>query len=904
MTLPIGTKLGPYEIVASIGSGGMGEVYKARDTRLERVVAIKVLPESMAKDSARLTRFQQEARALSALNHPNLLAIFDVGAENGTNFIVSEYLEGQTLRERLEAGPLPCRKAAEVARQVVIGMAAAHEKGIVHRDLKPDNIFLTRDDHAKILDFGLAKHALGGDGAFGGTLTGLTMTGPTMGGPALTAPGSVMGTVGYMSPEQVRGQTVDYRSDIFSFGAILYEMVTGKRAFTGDSAIETMNAILKSDVEEIDPSKITASPGIAPIVRHCSEKNPADRFQSARDLGFALGALSGTETRPAMSGSGAVAAIDAKSAGKWEWVWKAAAGVLGAAFLVMAWSVFHKSASEGQQVFAIATPGEVNHLALSADGKWLAYTTPDEESGKSVLVIQKVGTSKLAVLKGTEGASYPFWSPDNKNLGFFADGKLKKIGVNGGGAETLALTPNARGGSWGSKGVILYTPQIGSGIWRINPDGTHDEQVTEQYFLPEESSHRWPVFLPDGEHFLFWGGSFANADDDPISWIYEATLDGKERKKLVQTHSNPGYANGELLYLDKRGSLVATKLDTGAARVGEEKRVIADVVGFQASTYWGAFTAAENGTVVYNSSAGSTLSALTWFDRAGQDLGQVGEVGVLANPSFSPDDQFVAVDRTDLKARNVDVWINDLKRGTASRFTFDPAEDVSAAWSRDGQAIAYRSAAGSVTVDVKKFQGTEKEKVVLEQRAKIGRQEFIPNSWSADNAQILCTAQFGRGEIGLATVASNGSGDKEFLRGKASYANGQISPDGKWVAYQSNETGDWEVYVTTFPGASGKWQVSRGGGTEPRWRGDGKEMFYIGPHGELTAVEVNSGGSFSAGVPMKLFPFHGRAQISSTDLSTYDVTKDGKKFIVNRYVRPANVAPLTVVLNAGAEGEK
>jgi len=410
--------------------------------------------------------------------------------------------------------------------------------------------------------------------------------------------------------------------------------------------------------------------------------------------------------------------------------------------------------------------------------------------------------------------------------------------------------------------------------------------------------------LPDGEHFLFWGGSFANADDDPISWIYEATLDGKERKKLVQAHSNSGYANGQLLYLDKRGSLVATKLDISAARVGEDKRVIADVVGFQASTYWGAFTAAENGTVVYNSSAGSTVSALTWFDRAGKELGRVGEVGVLANPSLSPDDQFVAVDRTDLKEKNVDVWIHNLKRGTASRFTFDPAEDVSAAWSRDGQAIAYRSAAGSVTVDVKKFQGVEKEKVVLEQKAKIGRQEFIPNSWSADNAQILCTAQFGRGEIGLATVASNGSGDKEFLRGRASYANGQISPDGKWVAYQSNESGDWDIYVTTFPGASGKWQVSRGGGTEPRWRGDGKEMFYIGPHGELTAVALNNGGSFSAGVPMKLFPFQGRAQISSTDLSTYDVTKDGKKFIVNRYVRPENVAPLTVVLNAGAEGKK
>jgi Tol biopolymer transport system component len=893
MMLAAGLRLGPYEIISPLGAGGMGEVYKARDTRLERLVAIKVLPESLARDAARLTRFQQEARALSALNHPNLLAIFDVGSENGTNYLVSEFLEGQTLRERLSEGLLLCRKATEYARQIVSGMAAAHEKGIVHRDLKPENIFLTRDDHVKILDFGLAKHSLGGDGlpSATATLATQTMSGPTMGAAALTEPGSVMGTVGYMSPEQVRGQVVDYRSDIFSFGAILYEMVTQKRAFTGDSAIETMNAILKSEPEEIDPSKIGGWPGIAPIVRHCMEKNPADRFQSARDLGFALAALSGTESRAAIAADG--------PSRKLGWVAGVALGALIAAFALMAWSVFHKTANVEQQVFAITTLGEVNHLALSADGVMLAYTTPDEESGKSVLVLQKVGMPGKIILKGTDGASYPFWSPDDKFVGFFADGKLKKIGIEGGGAETLALAPNARGGSWGSKGVILFTPQIGSGIWRINPDGTHAEEVTEKYFLPEESSHRWPVFLPDGEHFLFWGGSFANADEDPISWIYEATLDGKERKKLVAAHSNPGFANGQLMYVDKRGSLMASTLDTGTAHVGEQKRMIADVVGFQASTYWGAFTAAENGTGVYNSSAGSTLSALTWFDRMGKELGRLGEVGVLANPSLSPDDQFVAVDRTDLKARNVDVWIHDLKRGTASRFTFDPAEDVSAAWSRDGQSIAFRSAAGRVTVDVKKFQGAEKEKVVLEQVAKIGRQEFIPNSWSADNSQILCTAQFSRGEIGLATVASDGSGDKEFLSGKASYANGQISPDGKWVAYQANESGDWEIYVTTFPGASGKWQVSRGGGTEPRWRGDGREMYYVGPHGELTAVEVNARETFSAAVPVKLFPFHGRAMISSTDLATYDVTKDGKKFIVNRYVKPENVAPLTVVLNAG-----
>lgn len=894
MTLAPGSRLGPYEVISPVGAGGMGEVYKARDTRLDRLVAIKVLPESLASDADRLLRFQQEARALSALNHPNLLAIFDVGNENGTNYLVSEFLEGQTLRDLLNGGSLPCRKGIEYARQIASGMAAAHEKGVIHRDLKPENIFLTRDDHAKILDFGLAKQSIGRDALSSPTAT---MTGPTMGGAALTEPGTVMGTVGYMSPEQVRGQPADYRSDIFSFGAILYEMVTQRRAFGGDSAIETMNAILKSDVPDIELTQISASPGIAPIVRHCMEKNPGDRFQSARDLGFALNALSGSESRAAVPTAPAVP----KRLG---WTVGAALGALLAVGAVFAFWNWRRPASGEQSSFAIPIQGEVNHLALSPDGRMLAYTTPDEDSGKNVLVVQRVGTLSYTVLKGTEGASYPFWSPDDKYVAFFAEGKLKKIAVGGGSPEVLALATNARGGSWGSKNVIVYAPHVGGAIWRINPDGSHAEPVTEKYFLAEEGSHRWPVFLPDGEHFLFWAGEFGSLEDDSVNAIYESSLSGNGRTKIVLANSNPGYANGQLIYVDKRRSLVATKLDVARGRVADEKGLIGEGIGFQTSTYWGAFAASENGTVVYNTSAGATMSALTWFDRAGKELGRLGEPGVLANPSLSPDDQLVAVDRTDTKASNVDVWINDVKRGTASRFTFDPAEEVTPVWSRDGQRIAFRSAAGRDSVRVKTVQGAEQEKIILNQLERKGRREFIPNSWSADNSQILCTTQFGKGSVGLALVSSSGGGQKPFLSGNASYSNGQISPDGKWVAYASNESSDWEIYVTTFPGASGKWQVSRGGGTEPRWRGDGREIFYIGPRGELTAVEVSSGTNFSAGTPMKLFPFHGRAQISSTDLFTYDVTKDGKRFIVNRYVKPDRVAPLIVVLNAGVTPEK
>jgi Tol biopolymer transport system component len=775
---------------------------------------------------------------------------------------------------------LPQRKLAEYSTRIANGLAAAHEKGIVHRDLKPDNVFVTNDEHVKILDFGLAKYAAEA-GLAGDTLT--------MGN--ATAPGTVMGTVGYMSPEQVRGQVADSRSDIFSFGAILYEMVTGKKAFEGNSSVETMNAILKEEPAEIDLEKSKVAPGVDRILRHCLEKNPADRFQSARDLGFALSALSGTGATAALS------KVEEKprALGGWTWV---LAGIALASLLGLLMALRGGKEHAGQLEFAIPLKGEANHLALSADGTMLAYTTPDEKTGESVINVQRVGSMAVTTLRGTEGASYPFWSPDNQYLAFYADGKLKKVAIAGGAPQVLALAPNGRGGSWGRKNVILFAPQTGTAIWKINADGTQAENLTGKLMTDKESSHRWPTFLPDGEHFLFWGGNFANLDNDEESWIYLYSLRGGDRKRILLTHCNAEYANGLLLFWEKGRGLVAAKFDASSGKIGDEQKVIGEGVGYQVSTYYAAFAAADNGTVVYNTNAGSTTSVLAWYDRGGKELSRLGEPGAMANPSLSPDDAYVAMDRIDMKANNVDIWIQDVKKGTASRFTFDPAEEVTPVWSRDGQRIAYRSVKVSTMLYVKSVKGTEPEKKVYSSEGGAG-QENVTNSWSADDQVILCTAQKEKSTTSLDLVAVNGTGTKPFINGDANYSNGQFSPDGKWVAYASNESGDWEIYVTKYPGAAGKWQVSRGGGTEPRWRGDGKELFYLGPHRQVTAVEVNAGETFSVGAPVKLFAFQARAGISSTDLFTYDVTKDGKKFIVNRYVKPEAVAPLVVVLRVG-----
>jgi eukaryotic-like serine/threonine-protein kinase len=900
MPLVFGTTLGPYEIQAPLGAGGMGEVYRARDTRLGRDVALKILPASLARDPERLRRFEQESRAVAALNHPSILAIFDVGQSDGSPYLVTELLEGESLRDLLDRGPLPQRKVIQYGVQIADGLAVAHEKGIVHRDLKPENLFITRDGRARILDFGLARVAPAANGPADPDLTS-----------GATSAGVVMGTAGYMAPEQVRGEMVDARTDIFALGAVLFEMVSGRRAFHRDTAAETMTAVLRDEVPEFTGTSVQIPPALDRIIRRCLEKDPAHRFQSARDLSFAMGVLSGGDS----SSSQRATVLAPASAAQRSWL---RIGLIMATIVIAAaaaWYLHPAGSPPVRMDFAISVPGEATDPVLSADGQLLAYVAPDETTAAPMLFVERVGAASATELPGTEGSSYPFFSPDDHWIGFFANGKLQKISVGGGSPQMITPVTFPRGGSWNARNIIIYSPDPSGPLWRVNADGTNATPLTDKIFDNTVDSHRWPLFLPDGNHFLFLGAKFGSGDQSSSSAIILSSLDGQEKKVLVHAKSSAAYGTGHLFYLDDKESLSAVAFDPASGAVSGDPRVIADVVGYQPSVYYSAFTASLHGTVIYSSHTSYTSSQLTWFDRSGKSLGTVGQPGLQANPNLSPVGSRVALDITDLKSNNLDVWIEDIKGATNTRFTFDPAEETGPIWSRDGKEIAYRSLAGQSTtsgIDLKDAAGLAAARPLIRigipgmmagPQVNVGA-DIIPNSWSADDKLILCSLQnFSGGSRGSELIVVPASGGKgvPLLNDNASESNGQISPDGKWVAYASNESGEWEIYVTTFPGAAGKFQVSRGGGNEPRWRGDGKEMFYLSPSGMLMVAPVSLGDTFSSGSPAPLFQVRGRAPISSTDQFTYDVTRDGQRFIVNEYLKPQRIEPLVIVQNALSE---
>lgn len=888
MPLPPGTKLGPYEIVAPLGAGGMGEVFRGRDTRLDRAVAIKILTQGIADTPEVRLRFEREARAVSSLNHPHICALYDVGHQDGIEYLVMEYIEGETLAARIARGPLPTPDLLRYASQIADALDKAHRQGIVHRDLKPGNVMLAKSG-AKLLDFGLAK---GGGILQGGDIA----SSPTVSQP-LTTRGTIVGTMQYMSPEQLEGKEADARSDIFSFGAVLYEMATGKKAFEASSHASLIAAILKEEPRPLRELQPMTPPLLDRIVKSCLAKDPDDRPQSAHDLKMEFDWIresSGISDAPR-------AALESSAARNKAPAVMLAVGMLALVAAVALVFMFRtEKPSVDRLEFSIPLQEEMSHLALSPDGRMLAFVSPDPASGVNMVGVQRIGSSGVSVVPGTEGASYPFWSPDDAYVAFFADGKLKKVAVSGGDPQVLATATSGRGGSWSRRGVIVFSPQASGWLWKVNADGSNAVSLTDKIFDAQIVSHRWPVFLPDGEHFLFIAVSFTNNTDNSAKGIYLGSLKGGGKRLTSLSYSNTGYANGYLFYLDEKKALRLTPFDASKGTVSGESQVVADQVGYQPSIFWGAFSVAENGTTVYNTNVGSTLSALTWYNRAGKELDRVGDIGVLANPTLSPDESRVAVDIADAKANNVNIWLSDLKRGTNSRFTFDSAEDVGGVWSRDGTLVAYRSlVVNDTNIFLKQAQGLQPAKSIFS--VKTGAQQMDDldaNSWSPGDKELLCTLLPAAGGSQLVLLTVLGAKMTPFLSTKSNETNGQISPDGKWVAYASNESGDWEIYVTTFPTASGKWQVSRGGGAEPRWRGDGKEIFYIGARSTLTAVPVNSAETFSSGNPAPLFHTQFRANVSSTDLYSYDVTKDGQRFLVNRYAKPPQVAPLHIVLNA------
>jgi eukaryotic-like serine/threonine-protein kinase len=895
MPLASGTKLGPYEIQSLLGAGGMGEVYRAKDTRLDRTVAVKILPQGVTETPEVRQRFDREARAVSSLNHPHICALYDVGHQDGIDYLVMEFIEGETLAARIEKGPLPTADLLRYASQIADALDKAHRQGIVHRDLKPGNVMLTKSG-AKLLDFGLAK---GGE-----ILQGDIASSPTV-SHALTAKGMIVGTMQYMSPEQLEGKEAEIRSDIFSFGAVLYEMATGKKAFEAKSHASLIAAILKEDPRPMREILPLTPPLLERIVKTCLAKDPDERPQSAHDLKLDLDWVRDSS---GISDAGKLA-VESAPARSNKTVAKLLSGTVAllAAVLVVLLLYWPQKSHPERLEFSIPLEDESSHLAISPDGHMVAFVLPDEASGANMLGVQRVGSLGVTVLPGTEGATYPFWSPDDVSVAFFADGKLKKIAASGGVPQVLASATSGRGGAWGRQGVIIYAPQSSGWLWRVNADGTSLAPLTDKMFdSTKEASHRWPLFLPDNDHFLFLSASFSNAPDDKYSGTYLSSLTGKEKKQVSLAHSNLGYANGQLFFVDEKRSLRAIPMDISKGTTSGESQMIADQVGFQPSTYGGAFAVAENGTIVYNPTVGASLSVLTWYDRAGKEMGHVGDIGVIANPALSPDDTRSTMDVVDAKATKVNIWLSDFKHGTNSRFTFDPAEDSSTSWSRDGAWVAYRSLQTDFThVYLKEAQGLQPAKSIFVFEGVHQMDDMVPNSWTLDGKQLLCTWQLGSGGSQLVLVPTSGGPFVPLNITKSSgvidESNGQISPDGKWVAYASHESGDWEIYVTTFPTPSGKWQVSRSGGTEPRWRGDGKEIFYIGQKSTLMAVPVNGEGTFSVGNPSPLFHTQLRAQVSSTDLFSYDVTKDGQRFLVNRYARPSQIAPIHVVLNSTAD---
>ena len=883
MSIAAGTKFGRYEIRAKIGEGGMGEVYRARDEKLNRDVAIKLLPAEVSQNGDRLRRFEQESQAAGALNHPNILAVYDVGTHDAAPYVVSELLEGVSLKDRLHDGAISQRKAIDYAVQLARGLAAAHEKGIVHRDLKPDNIFITRDDRVKILDFGIAKLIEPVKDAVAQTDIATRKV--------HTNPGTVVGTPGYMSPEQVRGSRVDHRSDIFSFGAILYEMLSGRRAFHGESAADTMSAILKEDPPDLSDTNQSISPALERLVNRCLEKNPEARFHSASDLAFALEAISGSSGVSNQT-IATTTALSSRARIRKQLPW-IVAGLFALAFLVtlpFALLYFRRPSTPAPATvrFLFAPPEKsaiVGAPVISPDGRLVVFGVRDA-TGRESLWIQSLDSLEAHPLAGTEvgGGGPPFWSTDSRSIGFFSVGKLKRIDVAGGPVQTLG-DATVGGGTWNRDGVIILR-STGGGLARIPDTGGAPTLLTTLDKSRNEVLHAYPYFLPDGRHFLY----LARNSQNEKSAIFVGSLDSKETKSLLNADSNVAYAPPGYLIFARQQTLMAQAFDADKLQLSGEAVPIAERVGRSLSTALALFSVSETGVLVYRSVA-TQQSQLAWFDRTGRQLGTVSEPGVYAAIRLSPDEKHIALQSPDNERGYQDIWSIEVARGTPRRLTFDPANDIYPIWSPDGSRIVFGSNRdGTVNLYQKLSSGAGNDELLF--KSDDGK---LPTDWSPDGRYILYQDVSQKGlDLWVLPLLDEG---KPVLFRQTDFQEmyGRFSPDGRWIAYVSDESGKREVYVRSFPDSGGQWQISNGGGSQPRWRRDGKELFYLSPDRKLMAVEVNgSSGTFEAGIPKPLFDVRiGNA----AGVSDYEVAGDGQRFLVNTLFEQNERPPVTVVMN-------
>jgi Tol biopolymer transport system component len=835
MPLSAGARLGPYEILAPIGAGGMGEVYKARDTRLDRIVALKVSKEQFSQ------RFEREAQAVAALNHPHICTLHDVGPD----YLVMEYIEGQPLK-----GPVPLADALRFAAQIAEALDAAHKKGITHRDLKPANIIVTKQG-IKLLDFGLARRAPGENDL-----------------PTLTLVGTVMGTPGYMAPEQWEGKAADARSDIYSFGCVLYEMLTGKRA--------------AQDRTPVEPAALEN------VLAGCLEQDPDDRWQSARDVRRALVLPPSSVTKPVP---------------RWPWIVTAsaaAAAVLGALLFLAPWR--GRVPATGDLVsFAIYPPEKtafsaainttvnVPQFALSPDGRAVVFVA-GSQGGRPMLWVRSLEQVSARTLPGTEDAVYPFWSPDNGWIGFFAEGKLKKIPAGGGAVQVIAQTgTDFRGATWGPDDTIVFASGTES-MYRVSSAGGPATPVS--IMAPQEGSHRFPRFLPDGRHFIYVALSSEQ------SGVYAGSVDDKSKKLLVRSYASAVYAPPGYLLLVDGDTLLGQVFNAERLEVRGQPFLVAEHVG-RSSAFQSAISASRTGALAYAGTIAQN-GRLTWFDRGGNAQGSAGPEGDYTDFRLSPNEKSLAASLVDPKAGTVDVWMNDLARGSNTRTTRGGLFSAAAIWSPDGTQLVFRTQRGGLIEFYRRSAagGGNEEPVLLadmERATQIGSNNLVPTDWSPDGQHILFSLPGVASGTDLWLLPLTGDRKpKKYLATPAEEMHGNFSPDGRFVAYTSNESGQFEVYVQTLPLSDKKWQVSTNGGYEPRWRGDGREIYYLSEDRKLMAVSVGPGPSF--GVPQTLFQTRVPAGVTANH-QHYVPSRDGRRFLVNTQTGDPSPTPITVVLN-------
>jgi Tol biopolymer transport system component len=877
-----GTQIGSYQVVALLGAGGMGEVYRARDTRLNREVALKVLPEAFSRDFERMARFEREAKLLASLNHPNIAAIYGLEESGPIRALVMELVEGSTLAERIRSGPIPPDEALPIARQVADAVGYAHDKSVIHRDLKPANIKVTAEGAVKVLDFGLAK-------AMSEELSEADMgNSPTL-SMAATRQGVILGTAAYMAPEQVKGKSVDRRADVWAFGVVFYEMLAGRQLFSGDSIAETLASVMK-EAPSFDVLPPATPAPVRNLLRRCLEKDPRRRLMHIGEARILLeDVLSGNVA----SHAAPVAAAPRKSREKIAWATTAALviaalGWAGFAFLRPApeaarpvrFSIYPPD-SWSLSILPSGTGALPAPLAVSPDGLRIAFLAGNSE-GRSLLWVRSLDTLAARSLEGTDGATSPFWSPDSRFLGFFADGKLKKIDTSGGPPVTLCDASVPSGGTWSQDGTILFAPTQNSTLQKVSAAGGAPVAVTT--LAEGEVGHWRPFFLPDGRHFIYRVA--AGMTGGPV---YLASLDSPERTLLINSDSsNVLYAQGHLLFL-RETTLMAQPFDPQRLALAGDPVPIAEQIQLIGVGLLGVFSASANGLLVYQTGTGAVGSRLAWYDRAGKQVASVGDVASYGDLELASDSKHASVSLPMTGAR--DIWLFDLERGLRTRFTFDSAAELESIWSPDGSHVVFNSTrTGFYDLYQKPATGAGADEILFEDKT-----NKYPLSWSPDGRWILFRAVSGPTGNDLFVLPL--TSDKKpipFLNTQFNEIFGQFSPDGRWIAYSSNESGRNEVYVASFPGPGGKWQVSTAGGEYPRWRRDGAELFFFSTDYKLMAAAVNARGSdFQVGAVDPLF----QARPVIGFRYPYGVSPDGQRFLINTLPERSASPPLTAVLN-------